>query len=565
LNKLNVVPEYSQPYPFWFWNGIIEHGEVRRQISLLAEAGITEFVVHARTGLKTPFLSDAWFDAFGVAVEEARRRNMRCWIYDEYNWPSGTAGATITRDTSKREHFIAADGSLCTENGKHHGPLSVDYLNPACTDQFIAKCYQSYFDRFSSDFGKTIPGFFNDEARFCNPQPWSPSLDEPYPVSGAYARLGGLFAQNYFRRIRSWCDEHRALFTGHVMGEETLGSQVRFMGDAWSTIDAYNWAGVDHLGSACWGNHVRFAASIAHLRGETALTCETFAGCPWNISPQDLYRIAGWLYANGVTRILFHGFFYTREGEAQYDWPPDLFFRWDGWQQMPSFIEWASRIQHFLDRSRPVADVAIYYPLAEFCSDYTPDLDFKTNFDDTNRVMGETARRYHLEFGRIINELVRRNISFDVVPAHKLDAVKERILIAPYRAEPEFDGRMVQQGERTAEAAADELDRLLEERPQIIGERCEPRPRAVSDCISDPYMHEGRDEGGVLLRRMIFENRPAMLIWNANSHQFTGSVRVPERRTWIVWDPRDGSTNEQKGDISLSLGQHSMRICLAAD
>ncbi|HOS43445.1 MAG TPA: glycosyl hydrolase [Armatimonadota bacterium] len=567
MPNLNDVPPWQQPYPFWFWNGEMDADEIRRQIGLMREAGITEFVIHGRTGLQTPFLSDAWFDAARAAVEEAARRGMRAWIYDEYNWPSGTANSTITADPAMREHYRAEDGTLRPTLHPWYGHVSVDYLNPACADAFIAACYQSYYDRFADFFGTTIPGFFNDEPRFATAYPWSLALGEPPRETAEYRRaLGEAMARNHFRRIRAWCDDHRALFTGHMMGEETLGSQTRYMGNAWETTSCYHWPGVDHLGPSASGQHPRLAASIAHLAGERAVTCETFAGCPWECTPRDLYRIAGWLYANGVTKLLFHGFFYTREGEAAQDWPPDLFFRWEGWSAMPAFVQWAGRVQYFLARAIPRAAVALYYPYEEFIPDFRPDPQYTLGYTDASPVLGDDARAWHLAFGDLMAAMLARGIDVDIVPAGLLGRVADRILVAPLLSEPAFAGTLLRQGERSAEACVEELDRLLGRRVRVTGEGAAPRPRPISPRLSDPYIHQGEDDGGVWVSEFRFEGRPAVMLWNANAGAFTGAVDLVERRAWSAWTPADGRVQPlgTRDTADIALPGYSMTVIVGA-
>jgi len=41
--------------------------------------------------MTVPYLSEAYFDCYRLAVEEAKRLGLHVWLYDEYNWPSGTA------------------------------------------------------------------------------------------------------------------------------------------------------------------------------------------------------------------------------------------------------------------------------------------------------------------------------------------------------------------------------------------------------------------------------------------------------------------------------------------
>jgi len=98
----------SAPMPFWMWNGELEEDEIRRQIGLMAAAGVKAFVIHAREGLETPYLSDQWFEMTKAAVEEAMAKGMKVFLYDELNWPSGYAGGKVIEDNpTKCAHHLA--------------------------------------------------------------------------------------------------------------------------------------------------------------------------------------------------------------------------------------------------------------------------------------------------------------------------------------------------------------------------------------------------------------------------------------------------------------------------
>lgn len=52
-------------------------------------------IVHARAGLKTPYMGDEWFERFELSIQEAKRLGLEVWIYDEDGWPSGFAGGRV--------------------------------------------------------------------------------------------------------------------------------------------------------------------------------------------------------------------------------------------------------------------------------------------------------------------------------------------------------------------------------------------------------------------------------------------------------------------------------------
>jgi hypothetical protein len=348
------------------------------------------------------------------------------------------------------------------------------------------------------------------------------------------------------------------------MGEETLGSQVRYVGDAWSVIACYHETGVDHLGPAAQGHHPILPASVAALAGIREVTAETFAGNPWEMTPRDLYRISGWLYANGVTRMILHGFFYTREGGAASDWPPDLFFRWSGWASMADYIRWAGRVQHFLAQATPRRRVALYYPLAEFQSDFVPHPDYTLGYIDEAPVGNDKALAMHLNLGEWMNALIRQGIDFDLVPRHLLDRVRDRVLVVPAGAQVTGAANAVPQGDRDPETCIAEVDRRLGDRVRVIGPGADPRPQPVSPRLSDPYVHEGEDDGGVWVREFEFDGRPAILLWNANAERFEGHCDLVELRPWSLWDPSDG-TLSPRGEtdlLELNLPPYSLVVVL---
>jgi hypothetical protein len=124
---------------------------------------------------------------------------------------------------------------------------------------------------------------------------------------------------------------------------------------------------------------------------------------------------------------------------------------------------------------------------------------------------------------------------------------------------------MILQGDRDAETCVAELDRQLGARVRVTGPGAEPRPRPVSPRLSDPYVHEGEDDGGVWVREFEFKGRPAVLLWNANAEPFAGGCDVSEKRNWSVWNPAEGTLvlHGTTNRLDLNLPAHSLVVALA--
>jgi hypothetical protein len=106
--------------PFWFWNGELDDKEMEWQLREYHAKGIRSIFIHGRFGLKVPYVSDAWFEKVKTAVDLAKTIGIDAWIYDEMNWPSGTAERKVpTRYphlTQKYLELVAlnVDGPLFT-------------------------------------------------------------------------------------------------------------------------------------------------------------------------------------------------------------------------------------------------------------------------------------------------------------------------------------------------------------------------------------------------------------------------------------------------------------------
>src|SRR5438034_7751046 len=76
---------------FWFLNGELDPNEMRYQLRELREKGMPGLILHGRFGLEMPYIGPKYLDRIRLAVEEAKALGLQTWIYDEMNWPSGTA------------------------------------------------------------------------------------------------------------------------------------------------------------------------------------------------------------------------------------------------------------------------------------------------------------------------------------------------------------------------------------------------------------------------------------------------------------------------------------------
>ncbi len=83
--------------PFWFLNGELDPGEMRFQLQEFRDKGMPGIILHGRYGLEMPYIGSKYLERIKFAIEEAEKLGLKTWIYDEMNWPSGTADGRVLR------------------------------------------------------------------------------------------------------------------------------------------------------------------------------------------------------------------------------------------------------------------------------------------------------------------------------------------------------------------------------------------------------------------------------------------------------------------------------------
>ncbi|MGD8240041.1 MAG: hypothetical protein PVH68_15910, partial [Armatimonadota bacterium] len=241
FRQLSDPPRIYRPAPFWAIDDKLEPEEVKRQVREMRRQGFGGGFFHSRVGLRTPYLSDEWFEAFGASVEQGRENGFLTWMYDEDLWPSGFAGGLVLdRDPDYAERYLRIapaeatladrarpiacfglefdasrrlvsyermrevdqDGTryvfyeeLMAPTNRFGAQPYADLGNPDAVQAFIEVTYDPYRERFGGDLGGLIPGCFTDEPAIHNrPEScaWSKSLPAAFEQRCGYDLLDHL-------------------------------------------------------------------------------------------------------------------------------------------------------------------------------------------------------------------------------------------------------------------------------------------------------------------------------------------------------------------------------------
>lgn len=273
---------------------------------------------------------------------------------------------------------------------KHRSnPYYIDILNEKVVKAFIDSTYEKYYDSFKDHFGKGMPGFFTDEPQFSRGKiPWSYGLPDAFRERFGYDLLqvlpalfiecsgyekvrydfwslvNELYVTSFGKQIYDWCEEHHCQFTGHVMLEDGLHSQMSATAGVMPFYEHMHIPGMDWLGRKIGSPIVpKQVSSIADQLGRKFAVSETFALCGWDVSFEELKWIAEWQYVNGISLMCQHLEGYTLRGLRKRDYPPSLFFQQSWWDEYRQFNDYFARLGMLLTEGSSAMEVLLLHPM----------------------------------------------------------------------------------------------------------------------------------------------------------------------------------------------------------
>ncbi|MDF7824502.1 hypothetical protein P4B35_10800 [Pontiellaceae bacterium B12227] len=313
--------------PFWAWNCDLDEEELLRQIGIFQEMGIGGFHMHSRTGMNVPYLSDEFMVRVRACVDEASRRGMKAWLYDEDRWPSGFGGGRVTENPEYRAKYIlftqrpygTVEKEECnipnaaasrSENGVllsryavvlkdgclveyrrfsedeevpeqsqcwyayletapssewFNGQAYVNTLKKEATECFIRSTHERYKEAVGDEFGKTVPGIFTDEPQFAKKQYFNSPEDRRDLIIPFTEECFDAFS------ARSSCDFLDALpeIFWELPGRKASVHRYGYH-DCIAELFARNYAGT--IGAWCRENRLSFTG---HLMNEPTLESQT--------------------------------------------------------------------------------------------------------------------------------------------------------------------------------------------------------------------------------------------------------------------------------------------------
>lgn len=400
----------SRGVALWMLNDRLEKKEIIRQLDGIAAAGWGAVITRTFNGLRTRYLGQEWMDLTAAIIERAGQLGLRVWLQAGY-----MPGAIPNLEPSRAQRglqmhpstYAPSHGQTRLAGDKDHlycehvfeGVL--DLLNPDSVNDYLNLSYRDpWYSRFSGHFGKTIEAIWVDEPHFRPPLlPWSPHLPEYFEKRWGYDLIQQipslfrpvadhhqvrhhywrcileLFLKGYFEPVGQWCRDHHVKFSGHLMGEDTLHSQIGWTAATMPCYETMQLPGIDHLTkSLSWPTGKPFiltpkqVSSAASQLGKTEVLAEMYGVSSQGISFADRKQIAAWMFALGINYRCYHGAFYSLRGRRKRIYVPHLSHQQPWWPDNHLISDPMARLSWALRQGRSMARVLVLHPIeSAFC------------------------------------------------------------------------------------------------------------------------------------------------------------------------------------------------------
>lgn len=428
-DELKIDTKKYKSIPFWSWNDRLEKEELIRQIDWMKQNGIGGFFMHARSGLRTEYMSEEWMECVRICIDHAKKIGLQAWLYDENGWPSGFAGGKLLEDDQNHDKYltytigkyeaealvsyIIKEDELIRTNKNITGEeylnvfeklstSTADILNPDVVKKFIELTHEEYKKQLGSNLFGEIKGFFSDEPQYYRWNlPYTDMVKEYFSSTYGEDILDGigllilkkkgyrrfrymywtamqkLLLDNFAKTVYNWCETNGKQFTGHYIEEVSLGYQMLCCGGIMPFYEYEHIPGIDWLSRLCDSPiSMKQVSSVAAQLGKKQILCEMYAGCGWDITPRELKRITEYMYINGINLTCQHLLPYSEKGNRIHDYPAH-YSDINPWvrENFKEFNDYFTNLGALLCESAINPDVAVLQPIRSAYFDYDRSLE----------------------------------------------------------------------------------------------------------------------------------------------------------------------------------------------
>lgn len=409
-------PDICRGTDFWMLNDTLEEGELRRQLRSMRAQGVASVIARTYIGLRSDYPGEDWMEKMRVVVDEAKALGMTVFMQAGY-MPEAVLNLPPEFSLGDLRCYPAGQGEgtpLCSHGGIDYclvpSNTILDMLNPEACAFYVKQSYEDMWRDFREAFGKTIQSVWVDEPSFRKVSlPWTGLLPETYAALWGEAfpmeKIHLLFTDGegdrlmrlrywrtvlhlmkraYFKAVRDWCDANHVQFSGHLMAEDTMESQISATCFTMPMYKFFDIPGIDYLTAEMdWAHGTikpekpyakgwkEFGAyvtplqctSAAHQAGQNIVLAEMYGVSTENLGLRDQKHMFDHFASLGINHRSVHGLFYSLRGRGKRAYPPHVLDYQPYWPKYRLLTDALARESAFVRAGLPVRDVLLLHPM----------------------------------------------------------------------------------------------------------------------------------------------------------------------------------------------------------
>ncbi|HEY65082.1 MAG TPA: hypothetical protein G4O02_10985 [Caldilineae bacterium] len=479
-----------------------------------------------------------------------------------------------------------------------NGYCYFDALNPEAVRAFIESTYEPYAREVGEAFGTVIPGVFTDEPQYirwpryqrygANMVPWTddlprvfrerngydliPELPSLFFDTGDYMRVRYdfwrtvtlLFVESFTRQVGEWCAEHNLMLTGHMMAEDTLEDQIRWIGAAMPHYEYMQLPGIDKL---C--RHIdqpvtaKQLDSVVCQLGKPRALCEAYGCSGQDFSFAGRKWIGDHLYALGISLLNPHLSLYSMRGARKRDFPPNIYYQQPWWPYNRILDIYYTRLSYALTQGQRVVDVLVIHPIASAWTVYRPrGLRRTQRLSQELRALNDALLAIHRDY-HFADEILLERYGSVKDGVFRVGEMRYKVVVIPpgttlSRATVDLLHEFAEQGGPVI--AVGEAPTLVDGRPaervlppstiHIPNERA-AIAQALDDHLPADVVIEGEGAEDVIYHHRRDGTREIFFLVNQDLYAGRETrVRLPGTGRLERWDPFTGQVEPLAGDVA---------------
>lgn len=463
---------------FWMLNGKLTDEEMIRQLDEMHKQGVQCVIARTYIGLESDYPGEGFKARIRTACEHARRLGMQIFLQAGYMpehvldlplaYSLDYIRITKTEDAPRNEEVLhRADGYTYT---RYPSGTFLDLFNEDAVAFYLLQSYERMWAGFEEFFGTTVPSVWVDEPSYGGeylPLPrgflerfkekWgydlAPRLDclyfdhEGYETVRYHYRklLEERLEVCYFAMMREWCNSHGLMASGHLMGEDTMETQIDRACAVMPYYRYFDIPGMDILKGQMNFRHNPLhgqvdplhahinteyrplvtttplqLTSVARQTGAEHILCEMYAVSTQNMTFRHQKHMFDYMAMYGINHRSVHGIFYSLHGRSKRAYPPQLNYYQPYFKDLHIMYDYVASVSRFVSIGEPDGDVLVIHPQGSaYCEYVNRVYDRLTG----RQPSGNALRRRDAAFHDLITDLLLANVVFDLGDERIMEAL----------------------------------------------------------------------------------------------------------------------------------------------